>query len=299
MRIQEPGFITPQILFLGSRDICMYLVMGEHYALLGGGVAWGVAKLEAQLDQYHVDRDRIRHLVISHAHHDHCGAVPYLISRYPHIQTIASEYCTYVLNKSKPVHLIQQVNRKTLDALKRPHSFNGISLDFHPISIGLQVKDGDRLSLGNGLSLHFFQTPGHSRCSLSVYIPELEALFPADAVPSPEKGSRELTVTANHDYDDYIHSLEKLESLPIRVIGYEHGGVLTEDDAVAIIPRGLAATRQQRERIHKRYEELKDFDLLVKEIAEKYQTLELFRLVPSDIMRAITERMVKSALGLV
>jgi glyoxylase-like metal-dependent hydrolase (beta-lactamase superfamily II) len=277
----------------------MYLVMGEHYALLGGGVAWGVAKLEAQLDQYRVDRNRIRHLVISHAHHDHCGAVPYLVSKYPHIQTVASEYCAYILNKSQPVRLIQQVNRNTLDALKKPHTFNSVSLDFHPISIGLQVADGDLLNLGNGLSLHFFQTPGHSRCSLSVYIPELEALFPADAVPYPEKQSHELTVTANHDYDDYIHSLEKLESLPIRVIAYEHGGALTEDDAAAIIPNGLAATRQQRERIRKRYAELRDLDLLVKEIAEKYQTLELFRLVPSDLMRAITERMVKSALGLV
>jgi len=299
MRIQEPGFITPEILFLGSRGICMYLVMGEYYALLGGGVAWGVAKLEAQLDQYHVARDRIRYLVISHAHHDHCGALPYLKSRYPHIQTVASEYCAHILNKSKAVRLMSEVNRKVLDSLKRPHSFNGISLDFHPISIGLQVKDGDLLNLGNGLSLHFFQTPGHSRCSLSMYIPELEALFPADAVPFPEKENGELTVTANHDYTDYIRSLEKLKPLPIGIIGYEHGGVLTEDDAAEIIPRGLTATRQQMERIQKRYEELKNLDLLVDEIAHKYLTLELFQLVPIETMRAMTVRMVKSALGLV
>lgn len=299
MIIEQPGFITDQILFLGSRSICMYLVMGEEYALIGGGVPWVVSKLEAQFDKYKVDPNLIRYLVISHAHHDHCGAVPYLLSKYPQIQTVASEYCTYILNKSKPVLLIKEVNRKTLDALSRPHSHNGISLDFRHITVDSQVRDKDILDLGKGLSLNFFQTPGHSRCSLSVYIPEIEALFPADAVPCSERNTRELTVTANHDFDEYIRSLEKLQSLPIRLIGYEHGGVLTEDDAADIIHRSLIATHRQRERIQKRYEELKDLDRLAEEMAEKYHTLELFRMVPFDIMCAITKRMVKSALGLV
>ncbi|MDP7354558.1 MAG: hypothetical protein QGE94_05705, partial [Desulfobacterales bacterium] len=52
-------------------------------------------------------------------------------------------------------------------------------------------------------------------------------------------------------------------------------------------------------RIRKRYEELQDIDLLVEEVAEKYRSLELFQPVPFDIMRAITKRMVKSALGLI
>lgn len=298
MRIQKPGFINQNLLYLGSRSICMYLVMGESYALLGGGVPWVVKKLETQLDDFNIDRTRIRYVMISHAHHDHCGAIPYLLARYPHIKTISSQYGAYILNHAKPVSLIKQVNRTTLDALKHPHSINDVPLDFHAIPIDMEVGDGDRLDLDNGLSLQFFLTPGHSRCSLSVYVPELKALFPADAVPFPEEGKRELTVTANHDYDDYIQSLEKLQGLDIEMVCYEHGGVLTGEDAADIIPRSLEATLQQRERIQKRYEELKDFDRLVEETAEKYQALELFRLVPADAMRAITKQMVRSALGL-
>ncbi len=297
MRIEKPGVIADQILFLGSPSICMYLVMGEQYALIGGGVPWEVPRIEAQLDQYHVDRNRIRYIVISHAHHDHCGAVPYLISKYPHIKTVASEYCAYILNKSKPVSLIKEVIRKTLDSLNRPHWFNGIPLDFRPVPVAMRMGDGNLLDLGGGLSLRFYNTPGHSRCSLSVYIPEIEALFPGDALPFPEKGKQELTVTANHDYDDYIRSLEKLEPLPIRLVCYEHGGVLRGNDVEKIIPRSLAATHQQRERIRKRYEELKDIDRLVDEMTEKYRSVKLFQMVPSDIMRAIVKKMVRTALG--
>ena len=299
MRIRKAGAITDQILLLGSRHSSMYILMGDKYALIGGGVAWEVPRLEAQLDRFHIDRDRIQYLVISHAHHDHCGAVPYLIAKYPHIQKVASPYCTHILNKSQPVRLMREVNRKSLESLNRPHIHDGISLDFHSFPIERQVADGDQIELGGGLTLQFYLTPGHSRCSLTAYVPELNAMFPADAMPFPEPGKRVLTVTANHDYDEYIHSLEKMESLPIRLVAYEHGCVLIGEEAAAIIPKSLAATRGQRQRIQKRHEELQDIDLLVEEMTEKYRSLELFQQVPLDIMRAITERMVKSALGLI
>ncbi len=299
MRIQKAGVITGQILLLGSRHSSMYLVMGDKYALLGGGVARETPRLEAQLDRFRIDRNRIQYLVISHAHHDHCGVVPYLIAKYPHIQKIASPYCTHILKKSQPARLMREVNRKILESMNRPHFYDGISLDFRSFPIDRQVADGDRIELGGGLTLHFYLTPGHSRCSLTTYIPELKALFPADALPFPETGKRELTVTANHDYDEYISSLEKIEPLPISMVGYEHGGALTGEEAAAIIPKSLVATREQRQRIRKRNEELQNIDLLVEEMAEKYRSLELFQQVPLDVMRAITKRMVKSALGLI
>jgi len=297
MLIQETGFVIDNVLMLGSRHICTYLIMGDTYALLGGGVSWEVPRLEAQLDRFQVERDRIHYLVVSHAHHDHCGAVPYFMQRHPHLKVVASDYGAHILNKDKAVQLMKDVNRQTLDALHRPDHHNGVSLEFQPVPVAIKVADGDRIELGGGVTLQFYLTPGHSRCSLSTYIPEMKALFPADAVPYPDAHDDKLIVTANHDYDDYIRSLEKLKALDTRLVGYEHGGALTGDAATQIIARGLAATRQQRQRIIERYNELQDLDRLVQEIAEKYHTLQLFRLVPFDVMRAIINRMVRSALG--
>lgn len=293
----KPGWISQRLLLLGSRHFCLYLLKGRHCALLGGGVAWEVPRIESQLDRYGVDRRQIRYLVISHAHHDHCGAVPWLLKRYPHIQAVASEYGAHILNKTKPVDLMRRLNQETLDALGRPRSYQGTSLDFEPIEAKIKVNSTDQIDLGQGLSLRFYLTPGHSRCSLTTYVPEIKALFPADAVPIPDPQGNGLTVTANHDYDDYIASLKLLEPLPIDFIGYEHGGYLTGGEAETIIPRGLAATRKQRQRIVKRYEALNDLPALVAEIAVKYQATELFKLVPGKVMRAIIDRMVRSALG--
>ncbi|WP_054699852.1 MBL fold metallo-hydrolase [Desulfosarcina cetonica] len=176
------------------------------------------------------------------------------------------------------------------------HTHDGIPLDFADIHVAHGMGDGDRLDLGDGLSLQFFNTPGHSRCSLSVYLPERRILFPGDAVPFPERGRNELTVTANHDYPDYLSSLEKLRPLSIKMVAYEHCGMLNGNDAKQIVSRGLAASLKQRERIRTRFRELGDAKRLVDETVAKYQTVDLFRLLSVDVLRPIIRRMVLSAI---
>jgi len=295
VRIQKPGFIVDRILLLGSRQVSSYLVMGDSYALVGGGTAWDVPLLEGQLDRFHVDRHRIRYLVVSHVHHDHCGAVPYLRRKYPWIEVVASEYGAGLLAKEKPVRLMKDLNARTLDRLGLPHSHDDVPLSFENVSVAHRVGDGDELDLGEGFTLQFYKTPGHSRCSMSVYIPQVKALLPGDSIPYPESGRAELTVTANHDYSDYLSSLAKLAPLPIAIVAYEHGGALNGEDAEGIVGRGLKASLRQRDRIRARFLELGDVELLIEEIALKYQSLKLFQLVPFDALRSIVRRMVRSA----
>lgn len=295
MRIEKPGFIADRILLLGSRHVASYLVMGDSYAWIGGGTAWGVPRLEEQLDRFGIDRRRIRYLVVSHVHHDHCGAVPYLRRRYPWIEVIASPYGADLLTKEKPVRLMKDLNARTIDRLGRAHSHDGVPLSFEDVTVAYRVSDGDKLDLDDGFTLRFFATPGHSRCSISVYIPQVKILFPGDSIPYPEPGQAKLTVAANHDYSDYLSSLAKLIPLSIAIVAYEHGGVLTGKDAEGIVGRGLEAAKRQLERIRARLLELGDEELLVEEIAAKYQTLKLFQLLPSDNLRSIIRRMVRSA----
>jgi 2-aminobenzoylacetyl-CoA thioesterase len=296
MGVEIPDFIDERILMLGSRQVTSYLVMGERYAWIGGGTAWGVPRLEEQLDRFRVDRNRIRYLVVSHVHHDHCGAVPYLCRKYPWIEVVASTYGAHLLTREKPVRLMKELNARTLDRLEMAHMHDGIPLEFSDIHVAHHMGDGDRLHLGGGLSLQFYDTPGHSRCSMSVYLPERKILFPGDSLPYPERGRNELTVTANHDYPDYLSSLEKLRSLSIDMVAYEHCGILDGNDAREIVSRALDASLKQRERIRTRLRELGDAELLVDETVAKYQTVELFRLLSIDVLKPIIRRMVLSAI---
>ncbi|GAI18030.1 unnamed protein product, partial [marine sediment metagenome] len=78
MWIQEPGKINDRIDFLGTRDLCLYLLKGKEAMIIGGAMSYIAPSLERQFSEMDFDLDRIRYLVIPHSHFDHCGAVPYL-----------------------------------------------------------------------------------------------------------------------------------------------------------------------------------------------------------------------------
>ena len=67
MRIREAGPISNQLIFLGDKRVCMYLLKGERYSLLGGGMSYVVPAVEEQVDRFGVDRCRIMGLLILHS----------------------------------------------------------------------------------------------------------------------------------------------------------------------------------------------------------------------------------------
>jgi len=83
MRIREAGTISDQLIFLGDQRVCMYLLKGERYLLLGGGMSYVVPTVEEQLDRFGVDRSRITGLLILHSHFDHSTAAPYFMQAWP------------------------------------------------------------------------------------------------------------------------------------------------------------------------------------------------------------------------
>jgi len=81
--------------------------------------------------------------------------------------------------------------------------------DFHSIVAGSVkvdrfVGDGDTIHLDDGLDLTVLHTPGHSRGSISFYLPADGALFSGDAIPVPG----DLPV-----YDDAAASVRSIRTL--------------------------------------------------------------------------------------
>ena len=90
MWIQTPGAVNDRLMLFGTPRNILYLVKGDRYMLIGGGGQWIVPELERQFRENQIDMDRIQYLLIAHSHYDHCGAVPYLLRRYPHLRVLAS-----------------------------------------------------------------------------------------------------------------------------------------------------------------------------------------------------------------
>ena len=128
MLIKEPGKITERIDFLGTWENCLYLLKGKEAMIIGGGMSWIAPALEKQLSAMDFDLKKIKYLVIPHSHFDHCGAVPYLKRKFPHIQIVASAYSKEVFSKEMAVDFIAGINKEMIEKFGLQNEYERLNL---------------------------------------------------------------------------------------------------------------------------------------------------------------------------
>jgi hydroxyacylglutathione hydrolase len=104
-------------------------------------------------------------LIQTHVHADHCGNSAWLRNNNPHMQIMGSRY------KRTFEDLVDSIDLEFSTLEKSPESF----------SYDRELEHGDSLSAGNN-SLIFYETPGHTVDSISVYLPGQSLLISGDAV---------------------------------------------------------------------------------------------------------------------
>jgi glyoxylase-like metal-dependent hydrolase (beta-lactamase superfamily II) len=105
------------------------------------------------------------------------------------------------------------------------------------------VSEGTTIDLG-GLTVKILETPGHSSCSVSAYVPELKALFPSDGggIPYGEM----ILPAGNSNFTQYQRSLEKLSALRVEILCADHYGYVTGREAEGYIGCSIDAAREKR-----------------------------------------------------
>ena len=228
MIIEKPGFVTDRILFLGRKESCVYLLIGsEEFALLGGGLTYIVPDIIKQMKRVKIEEKKIKRIIILHSHFDHCGIVPFFKRRWPWASITASQRAKELLDKPEVMESISSLNQILLTehGLEQPDKNFEIELD--RINIDDVVKEGDILSCDD-LSMEVMEVPGHSSCSIAIYVPQEKAMFASDAGGIPI-GDRIFTA-ANSNFDKYQESLQKMAQYEIEVYLTEHFGARTGSD---------------------------------------------------------------------
>jgi 2-aminobenzoylacetyl-CoA thioesterase len=295
MWIKEPGEVNDRLIFLGTLKNSIYLVKGDRHMLVGGGAQWIVPELEKQIRDFQIDMDRVQYLLIGHSHYDHCGAVPYLQKRYPHIDILASEGVVKLFNMEKAMQNMRTFSCQVMENLDLPMTYEGISLEFDGVTVAKGLKDGDHIDLGNGVLFELYETPGHSRCSMTAYAPDQKWLFPSDSLCIPIDDDDEFAPTASESFITYLESLKKLENLDVRLSAWEHYGIMTDVHAKDIIRRGIRFTLDFRQRILSRLKETGDSEKVAHWATKDWLDRTGFDFLSYDIMLYISRGVIKNA----
>jgi len=298
MWIREPGKVTDRLEFLGTRENCLYLLKGKDMMIIGGGMGWIAPSLEAQFSAMDFEPQKLKYLVISHSHFDHCGAVPYLKRKFPNIQILASAHSEKIFAKEKAVNSIAANNKYIVDKLGLQSEYERLNLKFDGIHVDRVVTEKEIIGLSDDIDVHFLEVPGHTQCSIAAYVPKLKTLFPADAVPPPTEDEEAVFFPGpQYDFGMYKQSMARLASLEVEILASEHYGVVIGDQARQTLQEGLRQTEKLENDITNLYRQTGNFDETVQKAAAQilqhneldFMGRELQLIVLSTVIRRILE----------
>jgi glyoxylase-like metal-dependent hydrolase (beta-lactamase superfamily II) len=251
--MQLPFQVTKNITLLGSELFNLYLVKGETYAIVEGGVSGITYPFLEQLSQLNVPPEAISHLVILHSHFDHMMVFPTLKGRYPWMKIVSSDLNRATFTSERIIARIFDSDRKMTLALTEAGMISQAP-NLQPntsFPLDIPVKEGSVLDIGKAAKMRFFEIPGHSPDCLAAFLEDEGVLFCSDGAGfyTPPDFFR-----PNYWYrlDDAENSLDKMEAMDPEILCRGHYG--------AMIGKDLSRKHLQRNR-----QSIEDFKAFVLE----------------------------------
>ncbi len=272
-----PFELTQNISLLGTEHFNLYLIKGETYAIMEGGVSGITFPFLNQLNQLNIPPEAITHLIILHAHFDHMMVFPILKERYPWMKIVSSGLNRAIFSSERIVAKIFDSDRKmTLALMERNLISEAPTLTpYVPLSLDTPVEEGSTLDLGRGMKIRFVETPGHSPDCLSAFHEDQEILFCSDGAGfyTPPDFFR-----PNYWYrlDEAEKSIDRMMTLDPNILCRGHYGAIVGREAV-------------RKHLQKSRQSIEDFKTFVLEWIQRGGSVE-------EITKEVTERYSKGFL---
>ena len=291
MRNDQPGPAAPGLWCLGRRESNVYLLQGDRESMLiSGGTSYILPDVLHQIRAFGLDPSAIRKCLVLHAHFDHVGIIPYFKRHHPGLEIFALPRGWDILGMDKAIATINEFSRLTAERMGLESRLEDHDLDWGPDITGTPVRERASLDLG-GRTVRIIETPGHSSCSLTAYVPEIKALFPSDGGGIPFGG--EIIPSGNSNFTRYQQSLHKLVDLEVELVCADHYGVVSGEEAPGYIRESIRAAATYRRLVEKVFLREQDQEKTVTHLVKMTLDARPDYFLPEAILSGVTRQMVK------
>jgi glyoxylase-like metal-dependent hydrolase (beta-lactamase superfamily II) len=253
------------------------LLIGEDYtAIFDCGMAH-CADRTIQNVKNALQGRQLDYLFITHTHYDHIGSLPFFRKEWPGLRLVTSQTGAAVLLKDTPRRVIRELS---IVAAKEHNGEFDASYSDDAFHADVIVKEGDIIPLG-GLSVETLETPGHTRDTLSFFIPELEMLILSETtgVLLPDNTVYPPYLTS---FIDTVNSIEKCRKMPYKFLSLPHYGIAAKKDVNGFFDKTLEACTGCRDFILDLNKKKIDQEALLDMFFKKYGSETLFSYQPRD-----------------
>ena len=280
---------------LGNSLFTSVLITGEQFVLIEAGIRSSAQEIIRQFKQLGLPLEKLKQIIIMHAHADHVTGWPLLKAAFPQAQAIAATAADKPLSRQKVIAGFGFEDDFMTQALLQKgiiSTWPDTSLDSSPIPLDQTLSHGDTIELGANCHLEIIATPGHSPCSLSVYWPEEQALFISDAAGFISS-SRQIFPCFFTGYQQYIDSLQLLKNKKAHFLANAHGGLYYGREATgAFLDWAIETARNMQENILKQLHGSVEIETIVQNIMQECYRDDLMIYSPQNI-RICGEALIK------
>ena len=270
------GLVKDNFYVSGLSVYPIELLDGTIPVLFDGGITCA-SRLYADAIRTVIGEREPEIIFISHVHWDHCGAVSCLKDEFPSMKVAMSPKAGEILKRRNAVSQMENLNagvKPIVAAFPEVDPIRLIDKPFQPFETDMELKDGQIIELGQGLTVEVLSTPGHTRDHMSYYIPARKILIASEASGCLDAAGA-VIVEFLADYDLYLSSLRRLAKLPVEILCQGHRLVFVGSNEVqSFFDRSIKATTHFKDRLYQLLEtEDRSLENVVMQIkAEQYDT---------------------------
>ena len=291
MRIRKPGKIRDGLWLLGNRESSIYLLEGSSGSMIiSGGMSYIVPDILEQFNRFDIDINQISKILILHSHFDHVGVIPFLKRRRAEIEIYASSRAWEIFSMPKAIATINRFGRDVAHNMGKDEIYKDYSLDWGEDINGHTVSDGDIIDLGD-LDGYIYETPGHSSCAISLYIPQIKALFPSDSGGIPY--GEIIIASGNSNFTKYQESLERLKELDVEYYCADHYGYVSGEESRTFIKQSIMSAKNYRTLMERIYSRSHNIETAARELADLFYSANNEYFLTPEIMEGVYRQMIR------
>jgi glyoxylase-like metal-dependent hydrolase (beta-lactamase superfamily II) len=267
------------------------LLEGKNESMIiSGGMSYILPDVLQQIRDFGIKEDRIGRLLILHAHFDHVGIVPFLKRRHPELQVYGSSRAWEILSMPKAIHTINAFSDMVTARMGRVNDCSGLDLQWREDVNGASVSDGDQMEIDD-FEVQILETPGHSSCSISAYVPKIKALFASDGGGIPYRDT--IITPGNSNFTLFQQSLETLKDLDVEYLCADHYGYIAGEEAGDFIGQTIQMAKQNRSLMEEAYLRTGDVERAAHELVTSFYESYPDYVLSKEIFQGIYGQMVR------
>ncbi|MCX6555836.1 MAG: MBL fold metallo-hydrolase [Candidatus Aminicenantes bacterium] len=218
MKIKKVEEIAANVFVINDSMFPIYVIRGQKKIMVDASILAKGDEIERNLAEI-MGNDKVDTLLLTHSHYDHTGACAYLQAK-QHFNIIASQRTMEILQNPKAIEFIDKLNQEFKRLLNQDNALR-VTM---PENISA-VHEGDAIPVGENRWLQVYETPGHTRCSISFLLLPENILFPGDAAGVMEKNGLVKPLFLS-GFSPYIGSLEKISRLNPEILALPHNRII-------------------------------------------------------------------------